>query len=466
LAAGASMVLNNPLYTDTELEHQLNDSESEFLVTLDLLAPRMIALRPKTKVKEIIICHINDYLPFPKKQLFPFVKKTMFKKIDKADGVYEFLDLIKKNEPNPKEVKLNFKDLGAFQYIGGTTGVSKGVMLTHGNLSKNVQQICAWFHTFKRGEEIQTGALPFFHSFGMTAVMNFSMWNGWSIILIPRPEPPALLEAIDTYKPTFLAAVPTMYVGMLRHPDFKKFDLSSLKGCFSGAAPLAVDTIREFEEASGSQICEAYGLSETTPAASINPFGGKTKVGSIGLPLSDTEFKIVDLDTGKKEMPVGEPGEVLINGPQVTQGYYKKPSETKETIKNGWLYTGDIGKMDDEGYFYIVDRKKDMIIAGGYNIYPRDIDEVLFANPKVAEACTIGVPHDYRGESVKAFVVLKPGETATEEEMIEYCKKKLAKYKVPKVVEFTDSLPMSAVGKVLRKELRAMELEKMEKGKN
>ncbi len=466
LAAGASMVLNNPLYTDTELEHQLNDSESEFLVTLDLLAPRMIALRPKTKVKEIIICHINDYLPFPKKQLFPFVKKTMFKKIDKADGVYEFLDLIKKNEPNPKKVKLDFKDLGAFQYTGGTTGVSKGVMLTHGNLSKNVQQICAWFHTFKKGEEIQTGALPFFHSFGMTAVMNFSMWNGWSIILIPRPEPPALLEAIDTYKPTFLAAVPTMYVGMLRHPDFKKFDMSSLKGCFSGAAPLAVDTIREFEEASGSQICEAYGLSETTPAASINPFGGKTKVGSIGLPLSDTEFKIVDLDTGKKEMPVGEPGEVLIKGPQVTQGYYKKPEETKATIKNGWLYTGDIGKMDDEGYFYIVDRKKDMIIAGGYNIYPRDIDEVLFANPKVAEACTIGVPHDYRGESVKAFVVLKPGETATEEEMIEYCKKKLAKYKVPKVIEFADSLPMSAVGKVLRKELRAKELEKMEKGKN
>jgi long-chain acyl-CoA synthetase len=465
LTAGASMVLNNPLYTDNELEHQLNDSESEYLVTLDLLAPRMIALRPKTKVKEIIVCHINDYLPFPKKQLFPFVKKAMFRKIEKTDGVHEIVDLINKTKPNPPKIKFDFKDLAAFQYTGGTTGVSKGVMLTHENLSKNVQQICAWFPTFKKGEEIQTGALPFFHSFGMTAVMNFSVWNGWGMVLIPRPEPPALLEAIDTYKPTFLAAVPTMYVGMLRHPEFKKFDLSSIKGCFSGAAPLAQETIREFEAASGSQICEGYGLSETSPVASINPFGGKTKVGSIGLPISDTEFKIVDLDTGKKDMPVGEPGEVLIKGPQVTHGYYKKDKETKETLKGGWLYTGDIGKMDEDGYFYIVDRKKDMIIAGGYNIYPRDIDEALFEHPKVAEACTIGIPHDYRGETVKAFVVLKEGQTATEEEMIEYCKEKLAKYKVPKIVEFRDALPMSAVGKVLRKELRAMELEKMEKEK-
>ncbi|MBN1573479.1 MAG: long-chain fatty acid--CoA ligase [Deltaproteobacteria bacterium] len=463
MMAGASMVLNNPLYTDPELEHQLNDSESEYLVTLDLLAPRMIALRPKTKVKDIIVCHINDYLPFPKKQLFPIVKKTMFRKIEKTDGVHEFVDLINKTKPNPPKIKFKFDDIAAFQYTGGTTGVSKGVMLTHENLSKNVQQIGVWFPTFKKGEEIQTGALPFFHSFGMTAVMNFSVWNGWGMVLIPRPEPQALLEAIDSCKPTFLAAVPTMYIGMLRHPDFKKFDLSSLKGCFSGAAPLPMETIKEFEAASGSQICEGYGLSETSPVATINPYGGKTKVGSIGLPIPDTELKIVDLDTGKKEMPVGEPGEVLIKGPQVTHGYYQKPKETKEAIKNEWLFTGDIGKMDDEGYFYIVDRKKDMIIAGGYNIYPRDIDEALYAHPKVAEACTVGIPHEYRGETVKAFVVLKQGETATEEEMIKYCETKLAKYKVPKTVEFRDSLPMSAVGKVLRKELRAAELEKMKK---
>jgi long-chain acyl-CoA synthetase len=463
LSLGASMVLNNPLYTDRELEHQLNDSESEFLFTLDLLAPRMIALKPKTSVKEIIVCHINDYLPFPKKQLFPMVKKGMFRKIEKQANVYEFLDLVKKSGPKPKMADISFEDLGCFQYTGGTTGVSKGVLLTHGNLSKNVQQISAWFPGFEPGEESIVGALPFFHSFGMTTVMNFALWNGWNIVPIPRPEPQAILEALDAYKPTFMPAVPTMYVGMLRHPDFKKYNVTSLKGCFSGAAPLPLDVIREFEEATGSQICEGYGLSETTPVVTINPFGGKTKVGSIGLPITDTEIRIVDVDKGTKDMPPGESGEVIIKGPQVTQGYYKRPEETKEALRKGWLYTGDVGVMDEEGYFFIVDRKKDMIIAGGYNIYPRDIDEVLFEHPKVAEACAIGVPHDYRGETVKAYVVLKPGETATEEEMIAYCKEKLAAYKVPKIIEFIDDLPKSAVGKILRKELRAMEEEKMKK---
>jgi long-chain acyl-CoA synthetase len=423
----------------------------------------MIALKPKTGIKEIVICHINDYLPFPKKQLFPIVKKEMFRKIEKQANVHEFMDLVKKSGPKPTMADISFEDLACFQYTGGTTGVSKGVLLTHGNLSKNVQQISAWFPGFDPGVESIVGALPFFHSFGMTTVMNFALWNGWNIIPIPRPEPQAILEALDAYKPTFMPAVPTMYVGMLRHPDFKKYDVTSLKGCFSGAAPLPLEVIREFEEATGSQICEGYGLSETSPVATINPFGGQTKVGSIGLPITDTEIRIVDVDKGTKDMPVGESGEVIIRGPQVTEGYYKRPDETKEAVRKGWLYTGDVGVMDEEGYFYIVDRKKDMIIAGGYNIYPRDIDEVLFEHPKVAEACAIGVPHEYRGETVKAYVVLKPGETATEEEMIAYCKEKLASYKVPKIIEFIDDLPKSAVGKILRKELRTMELEKMKK---
>jgi long-chain acyl-CoA synthetase len=463
MAAGATLVLNNPLYTDHELEHQINDSESEFLVSLDLLTPRMIALKPKTKVKKIIFCHINDYLPFPKKQLFPHVKKGMFKEIQETADVIDFVGLIKRTKPNPPSVKLTFDDLGTLQYTGGTTGVSKGVMLTHGNLCKNVQQITSWFPTFIKGNETSMGALPFFHSFGMTTVMNLSLYNGYNVILIPRPEPQALLEATDAYKPSFLPLVPTMFVGMLRHPDLKKFNLKSVKGCFSGAAPLALETIKEFEAATGSQICEGYGLSETTPVVTINPFGGKTKVGSIGLPMPDTEIRIVDVDTGKKEMKVGEPGELIISGPQVTQGYYKKPQETKASLKDGWLYTGDIGTMDDEGYFYIVDRKKDMIIAGGYNIYPRDIDEVLYQHPKVAEACAIGVPDPYRGETVKVFVVMKEGQTATEEEIIKFCKEKLAAYKIPKLVEFVPSLPKSAVGKILRKELRQMELDKAKK---
>jgi long-chain acyl-CoA synthetase len=254
-----------------------------------------------------------------------------------------------------------------------------------------------------------------------------------------------------------------MYIGILNDPDISKYDLSSITGCFSGAAPMPVEVIKGFEEKTGAQICEAYGLSETSPGATVNPWGGKTKVGSIGLPLPDTDLKIVDLDDWKKEMPVGQPGEVLIKGPQVTSGYYKMPDETEKTIKDGWLLTGDIGQIDDEGYFYIVDRKKDMIIAGGYNIYPRDIDEVLFEHPKILEACAIGVPDAYRGETVKAYVVLKPGEQMKSEEVIEYCKTKLAKYKVPTQVEFIDTLPKSNVGKILRKELRAKELEKMKK---
>jgi long-chain acyl-CoA synthetase len=282
-------------------------------------------------------------------------------------------------------------------------------------------------------------------------------------VLIPRPEPGAILEAIVKHKVNFFPAVPTMYVGLLNHPKIKDSDISSIRGCFSGAAPLPVEVIKEFEAKTGAQICEGYGLSETSPVATINPYGGKTLPGSIGLPVPDTELKIVDLEEGTKEMPAGQEGEVCIRGPQVMSGYYKMPDETAKTLRDGWLYTGDIGKMDENGYFYIVDRKKDMIIAGGYNIYPRDIDEVLFEHPKVMEACAIGVPDKYRGETVKVFVVLKPGETMTEQEVIDYCKTKLAAYKVPKMVEFIDSLPKSNVGKILRKELRKMELEKMQK---
>ncbi|HOT46056.1 MAG TPA: long-chain fatty acid--CoA ligase [Spirochaetota bacterium] len=461
--AGAVVVMNNPLYTDTELEHQLSNSESTVLVTLDLLGPRMIALKPKTPVKKIVIAHIRDHLKFPKKQLLPIVAKDKHRDIPATPDVFEWMDVIKKYPATDPKISVDFESLASLQYTGGTTGVSKGVMLSHKNLSSNVQQISAWFPGFEEGEQIMLGVLPFFHSFGLTAVMNFTIWKAGTDVLIPRPEPKVILEAVHKHKVNFYPAVPTIYVGLLNHPDLAKYDISSIKGCFSGAAPLPVEVIKEFEAKTGSQICEGYGLSETSPVVTINPWGGKTKVGSIGLPIADTEIRIVDLEEGTKDMPQGQPGEVIIRGPQVTSGYYKMPEETAKTVKDGWLFTGDIGTMDEEGYFYIVDRKKDMIIAGGYNIYPRDIDEVLFEHPKILEACAIGVPDSYRGETVKAFVVLKPGETMTAEEVIEYCKEKLAKYKVPTMVEFIDSLPKSGVGKILRKELRAMELAKMKK---
>jgi long-chain acyl-CoA synthetase len=461
--AGAVVVMNNPLYTDVELAYQFNDSESIFLVAIDLICPRMIALRPKTKIKNLVVAHIRDHLKFPKKQLLPIVAKDKHRNIPPTPNVHEWMDILKKYPATDPKIPIDFDGLASLQYTGGTTGVSKGVMLSHANLSKNVQQIVAWFPGFNKGEITQLGVLPIFHSFGLTCCMDICVWMGWTDVLIPRPEPQAILEAIHKYKVNFFPAVPTMYVGVLNHPEASKFDLRSIKGCFSGAAPLPVEVIKDFEAKTGSQICEGYGLSETSPVVTTNPYGGKTKVGSIGLPVSDTDIKIVDLVDGTKEMPVGEPGEILVKGPQVTSGYYQMPEETATAIRDGWLYTGDIGTMDAEGYFYIVDRKKDMVIAGGYNIYPREIDEVLFEHPKILEACAVGIPDPYRGETIKAFVVLKPGQTLTQEEVIKYCGEKLAKYKVPKMVEFVGALPKSGVGKILRKELRAMELAKGKK---
>ncbi len=463
LRIGAIAVMNNPLYSDRELDHQFNDSESKLLITLDLLGNRMIDLRPKTKIKQIIYTSIGDYLPFPKNILFPLVakKKKLAADVKPAENVFKWKDLIKKYLPQPPRVDLSFDNTAMYQYTGGTTGISKGVILTHGNLSKQVQQIESWFPTFKKGEETMMAALPFFHVFGLSCAMNLAIHMAWGDVLIPKPQPDALLETIAKFKPTFVPLVPTMYIGILNHPDIHKTDLTSIKGCFSGSAPLPVEVIREFEQKTGAVIVEGFGLTESTPVTHINPFaGGKRKVGSIGIPISDTECRIVDLSDGKTDLPVGETGELLIKGPQVMKGYWNMPEETAATLTEGWLYSGDIAKMDEEGYFYIVDRKKDMIISSGYNVYPRDIEEVFYEHPKVQEACAIGIPHPHRGEAAKIFVVLKEGETATQEELIQYCEDKLAKYKLPAEIEFRKELPKTNVGKILRKELRAEEIAK------
>jgi len=466
LRVGGVAVMNNPLYSDGELEHQFNDSGSKVLITLDLLANRMIDLRPKTPVKQIIYTSIGDYLPFPKSLLFPLVakKKNLAADVKTAPDVYTWKECIAQYEPAPPSVDIGFEDVAMYQYTGGTTGVSKGVMLTHANLSKQAQHIAAWFPKFNRGEERMLGALPFFHVFGLSTAMNFSVYMGWTDILVPKPQPEPLLEAIRKFKPTFAPLVPTMYIGMLSHPDIKKTDMSCIKGCFSGSAPLPVEVINDFEKVTGAVIVEGFGMTETTPVTHVNPFaGGVRKVGSVGLPISDTLCRIVDLDDGVTDMPVGESGELIIKGPQVMKGYKGMPDETANTLRDGWCYTGDIATMDDEGYFYIVDRKKDMIISGGFNVYPRDIDEVFYENPKVQEACSIGIPDPKRGENIKVFVVLKAGESATEEEMIEFCKGKLATYKLPTEIEFREELPKTNVGKILRKDLRKEELEKRAK---
>ncbi|KPA11025.1 Long-chain-fatty-acid--CoA ligase [Candidatus Magnetomorum sp. HK-1] len=491
---GGIVVMNNPLYADPELEHQFNDSGAKVLITLDLLANRMIDLRPKTNITQIVYTSIADYLPFPKSFILRTVGKTrkindwtgwlpgiplissislignikarfgelqnLTADVNIAPDVYNWLDLLAQYDPDSSRAQLNFDDVAMYQYTGGTTGVSKGVMLTHGNMSKQLQQASIWFPDLEDGKEVVLGALPFFHVFGLTTIMNFSICKGWTNILVPKPQPEQLLETIHHFRPTFTPLVPTMFITMLNHPNISKTDMTSIKACFSGSAPLAVDVIHEFEKMTGAVIIEGFGMTESSPVTHMNPFDGIRKVGSVGIPIPGTDCRIVDLETGENDMPVGEPGELIVKGPQVMKGYKNRPDETEKTLRDGWLYTGDIATMDEDGYFYIVDRKKDMIISGGFNVYPRDIDEVIYQHPKIQEACTIGIPHPTRGEASKVFIVLKENETATELEIIDFCKSRLAKYKWPVEVEFRKELPKTNVGKILRKDLRKEELER------
>jgi len=458
---GAIAVPNNPLYTDRELEHQLADAGCDIVICLDTLVPRLTQMRKRTGVTKIISCHIRDYLPFPLKQLFPYVKKSFHLDTVPGEGIYEFTDLLNLHPPAEANHPSRMDDTAVLIYTGGTTGVSKGVELTHKNLTSNCQQARAWCMEFVDGQEIVLGGLPFFHSYGLTAAMIMSVFYGWCNVLIPKPEARAILEAVHKYKVTFIPGVPTLFNAMINHPETKKFSLASVKECLSAAAPLPLETIKGFQELTGILISEAYGLTETSPCTHAIPFGGKVKPGCIGLPIPSTEAKLVDVDDPSREVTAfGEPGELCVKGPQVMKGYHNRPDETAAVLKDGWLLTGDIATVDEEGYFTIVDRKKDLIISGGFNIYPRDVDEVLFAHPKILEACAIGVPDSYSGERVKAYVVLKPGQSASEREIIDYCKERMTNYKVPKYVEFVSELPKSPIGKILRKELRLDDLNK------
>jgi long-chain acyl-CoA synthetase len=385
----------------------------------------------------------------------------MYRKIESTENLFVFKDLIYNYSTEPFEEKGQWDELAALMYTGGTTGVSKGVMLSHANLSSVVQQFVAWFPDLNQGEERLVGNFPVFHIAGFTTGQNLSIWQSWENILVPRPDAKINIEILKKYKPTFLPAVPTIFVGLLADPAFKNLDFSFMRGFFSGAAPLAADTIRNLKEISGKIVCEGYGTTETACLATSTPWGGTIKPGTVGVPLPDTDIKIVNTDDPDEELAPGEPGEIAVKGPQIMMGYYNKPEETKQALRDGWFLTGDIGKFDEDGYLTIVDRKTDMIIAGGYNIYPVELDDVLMGHPKIMEACTIGIPHEYRGETVKAFIVINEGQSLTEEEVIAYCKENLAAYKVPKIIEFIDELPKSAVGKILRRKLKDMEMDKI-----
>ncbi len=456
---GAVVVLVNPLYTERELTYILDDSDAVMAITMSLLIPRVKAVMPRTKVRYIVGCQVNDYLPFPKKQLFPHVKKDMYARIETGGGILSFMELMKKSSAGKVEDQSAWEELSTLIYTGGTTGTSKGVMLSHANISCNVQQWQAWIPDLKDGEDSIVGTFPIFHAAGFTSIQNHSIWRAWTHYVIPRPEPAAIIEALKK-KPSVLPGVPTIFVALLADKGFRGMDLSFIKGFCSGAAPLPHDVIRELKQLTGADMIEVYGISETSPIVAGTPWGGVIKPGTVGIPVADTDVRIVDPEKGEQEMPQGEVGEIIIKGPQVMMGYYKKPEETRAAIRDGYFYSGDLGFLDEDGYLTIVDRKKDLIIAGGYNIYPVEIDNVLFDHPKILEACTIGVPDSYRGETPKAFIVLKEGETMTADEVVAYARERLAAYKVPRQIEFVDELPKSAVGKILRRELRDQELGK------
>ncbi|NLA26783.1 MAG: long-chain fatty acid--CoA ligase, partial [Firmicutes bacterium] len=382
----------------------------------------------------------------------------MYRKVTPQQDVYKFTDLIKEHRAGPVEELSAWDELAAILYTGGTTGLSKGVMLTHASLSSDVQQFAAWLPGVKKGEKL-LAVYPYFHSAGFTAMQNYALWAGLEAILVLRPSPDAVAEMVKKYKPDYLPGVATIFNGLLNNKLFTEMDLSFIKGFFTGAAPLPVDTYNRLHELTGKQIVDAYGLTESTVFATAAPWGGKMKPGTVGLPLPNTDIRIVDIKTGEKEMPTGETGEILIKGPQVMSGYYKNPEETEKALRDGWLYTGDIGFFDEEGYLSVVDRKKDLIITGGFSVFPNEVDDILFAHPQIEEACTVGLPDEYRGENVIAYVVPLPGEELTEEEIIKYCRENLTAYKVPRKIHFVKELPKSSIGKIMRREVRTKAIE-------
>ena len=469
LKAGCVVVNTNPTYTPRELGHLLEDSGATAIVVLSGFYERVAQVKDSTELKHIIVTDLPDPLGFPFNRLVEKKVRKAGMMVDVADGagIWGFDNLIKTSAPNPPTIDVTPDDVVLFQYTGGTTGSPKAAMLTHRNVVSNVQQIEAWYRDLEYGGEKILGAIPFFHVYGMTVAMLFSIYSGAELIVTPDPRQTDLvLEILQREKITMYPGIPTMYTAIINHPKVDEADLSSIKACLSGGMSLPVEIQRRFEQITGGKLAEGYGLTETSPVACANPINGMRKEGSIGFPVPSTEVAIVGLEPnedGKYEpVAAGEDGELVIRGPQVMKGYWNRPEETAAAItEEGWFHTGDIARMDEDGCFYIVDRKKDLIIASGYNVVPREVEEVLYMHEKVQEAVVAGVPDAVRGENVKAYIVLKAGQQSTPEEISEFCREHLAPYKAPRLVEFRDDLPKSQVGKILRRVLLEEEERKL-----
>jgi long-chain acyl-CoA synthetase len=463
LRVGAIIVPCNPTYVERELEQQLNDSGAQVIVTLTMFFNRIKAIRSRTALQRIIVGNIKDYFPPRLKALFTLLKEKNggHRVAYKGHEVYGWLDFLEAYPSVAPEISLEPDDVAVFGYTGGTTGVPKAAMLTHRNLITNAEMCHVWSGSRPEGSDVCLSVIPFFHSYGMTVGLNSSVALGTAMVLLPKFEVIEVLKAIVHYHPNLFPGVPAMYIALLNAKYLIAYNLNSVEICLSGASPLHADVQSRFEAVTGAKLVEGFGMTECSPVSHSIPIFGKRMAGSIGVPLPGMDAKIMDLETGETELASGEIGELVIKGPTVMKGYYNRPDETARTLRNGWLYTGDIAKMDEDGFFYIVDRKKDMILSNGFNVYPRDVEEVLFTHPAVKEAVVIGAPNERGDTTVKAFVILRDGMVATSEEIIEFCRLNLARYKAPRAVEFRDSLPKTLIGKPLRRVLVEEEKQKL-----
>ena len=458
LKLGGIVVATNPLYSAREIEHQVNDAGIEIMLVMSNFYNLIKGVQPKTKLRTLVVTNIKETLPPVLGFLFGLTKeKKGGFRVQLAEGDIWMQDLLNRHKPEDRpKVEVGPDDIALFQYSGGTTGVSKGAVALHRNLVANSLQIRHWMVSAEEGKETFLMAIPLFHVYGMVAGMCFAMRTAASMVMVPNPRDlKDVLTSIQKYGASIFPGVPTLYNAINNNPDVLagKYNLGTIKACISGSAPLLRETKDKFESLTGGKLFEGYGLSEAPTATHCNPMFGENPPGSIGLPLPDVDCRIISLDDEVTVLPAGEIGELVIQGPQVMKGYHNMPTETENTLRDGWLYTGDIARMDEKGFFYIVDRKKELIKPGGYQVWPREVEEVIAENPKVLEVGVAGIPDPYRGETVKAWVVLKQGETATEEDIKLWCQERLAKYKVPSHVEFREELPKTTVGKILRREL-------------
>lgn len=470
LRVGAVVANVNPLYTPREIGFILNETGARGIFTLDQAVPKLQGARDAgqlPKLEMIFAAGIQDYLPEPAR--VPYVANLQkqgaitLDGLPQAAGLHKWSDLMAMGDSkNPKRAQIDpEEDVAVLQFTGGTTGTPKGAMLTHFNIMANTLQTYKWGeHLLRQGQDIFLTIIPLFHVYGMTVALNCGTMLGAALLLVPRFDSAEVLNLIQTYRPTYFPGVPTMYIALLNHPALNETDISSLRLMNSGSAPLPRDVQERFQPYCSGIFSEGYGLSEASPTTHSNPIFGMQKVGSVGIPFPDTDAKIVDVETAQ-ELGQGEVGELIISGPQVMKGYYNRPDETAITLRTRedgkvWLHTGDIARMDKDGFFEIVDRKKDMILVSGFNVYPREVEEVLYTHPAVQECAVIGQPDEYSGETVKAFVVLKAGQQAADQEIIAFCREHLAGYKTPTSIVFRDSLPKTNVGKILRTELRKL----------